>query len=383
MDHRELDDLWDYAVFRGTEPRYARVKQVKKPVERFAVLERPRALGFASPIVYTGQLSRETRRERLAKRPLAKSPFRVLDAPSVLNDYYLNVLDWSSEDIIALGLSDHLYLWNARTRSVQRLTGTSESNYVAGLAFSPEGLLAMGTSEGRVEIFDLDKKKIMDLPQRNCRVPSLAWGPGILSVGAKDGSIFNYDIRSGEHVSSFLHHTQEVCGLRWDGDMNYLASGSNDNNVCVWRNGCTRPRARLEKHTAAVRALAWCPWKKGVLATGGGTDDRTIRSWDVEKEVCLSSVDTGSQVCSLAFSEKYKEIISTHGYSDNSVGVWKFCTMRKIGVMEGHTDRVLYSALSPDGNVLATCAADENLNFWQLFESPTESKGSESSVSMR
>lgn len=374
MDHREIDDLWgsfwDGPGGGGIVPRYIRVRQGRAPGERFSIGKSTRAGGFPSPIIYTEQLNRETRRNRLCKRPLAKSPFRVLDAPSVINDYYLNLLDWTSKNVVALGLSNHLYLWSPVDHLVKCLESVPEDNYVSGISSSKEGILAVGTSEGKIGIYDTEKGLIMSLPQRNCRVSSISWGAGLVSAGAKDGSIFNYDIRSGEHVSSFLSHTGEVCGLKWDQDGVYLASGGNDNSVHAWRIGCTRPKASLNEHTAAVRAVDWCPWKKGVLATGGGSKDRCIKTWDIEKAVCVNSIDTGSQVCSILFSTKYKELISTHGYSNNSVCLWKFCTMRKVGEMNEHTDRVLYSALSPEGDVLATCAADENLNFWTLFEAP-------------
>ena len=34
---------------------------------------------------------------------------------------------------------------------------------------------------------------------------------------------------------------------------------------------------RLDAHRAAVKALAWCPWQRNLLASGGGTADRMIR----------------------------------------------------------------------------------------------------------
>lgn len=33
-----------------------------------------------------------------------------------------------------------------------------------------------------------------------------------------------------------------------------------------------------------------------------------------------------------------------------------------------HESRVLHSCLSPDGQTLATAAADESLKFWKIFE---------------
>lgn len=45
-----------------------------------------------------------------------------------------------------------------------------------------------------------------------------------------------------------------------------------------------------------AQALAWCPWQSSLLASGGGTADRNIRFWNANTGVCLSSVDTKSQV---------------------------------------------------------------------------------------
>lgn len=41
-----------------------------------------------------------------------------------------------------------------------------------------------------------------------------------------------------------------------------------------------QPIYSLNQHQAAVKALAWCPWQNHVLASGGGTADRTIRFWN-------------------------------------------------------------------------------------------------------
>lgn len=75
-------------------------------------------------------------------------------------------------------------------------------------------------------------------------------------------------------------HTQEVCGLRWSPDGRYLASGGNDNVVNVWE-ASGRNVHKYTSHTAAVKALAWCPWHASTLATGGGTDDRSIKLWNI------------------------------------------------------------------------------------------------------
>lgn len=75
---------------------------------------------------------------------------------------------------------------------------------------------------------------------------------------------------------------------------------------------------------------------------------------------------TGSQVCTLSFSKHQNELISTHGFSQNEVALWKTPNLRKIISLGGHSQRVLYQAQSPCGNYVVTGAGDETLRFWDL-----------------
>ena len=56
------------------------------------------------------------------------------------------------------------------------------------------------------------------------------------------------------------------------------------------------PLFKFNDHLAAVKAVAWSPHQNGLLASGGGTADRTIRYWNTLTGECLHTVDTGSQV---------------------------------------------------------------------------------------
>ena len=45
-----------------------------------------------------------------------------------------------------------------------------------------------------------------------------------------------------------------------------------------------------------AQALAWCPFQSNLLASGGGTADRCIKTWNTHTGAMLNSVDTKSQV---------------------------------------------------------------------------------------
>ena len=60
------------------------------------------------------------------------------------------------------------------------------------------------------------------------------------------------------------------------------------------------------------------------------------------------------KVCALLWSTEYRELISSHGFARNEVTIWKYPTMTKVAELLGHTERVLYMAMSPDGSVVVS-----------------------------
>lgn len=78
----------------------------------------------------------------------------------------------------------------------------------------------------------------------------------------------------------------------------------------------------------------------------------------VECLLKLLGLIVGSQVCNLAWSKNVNEIVSTHGYSQNQVVIWKYPSMTKLTTLTGHSTRVLYLATSPDGQTIVTGAGN-------------------------
>ena len=66
--------------------------------------------------------------------------------------------------------------------------------------------------------------------------------------------------------------------------------------LLVWNSSSPTPVLRYSDHSAAIKAITWSPHQHGILASGGGTADRTIRFWNTITGQPLQVVDTGSQV---------------------------------------------------------------------------------------
>lgn len=183
-------------------------------------------------------------------------------------------------------------------------------------------------------------------------------------------------------------------------------SGGNDNKVCIWSLGASTPSLELTAHQAAVKAMAWAPFQSNLLATGGGSADRTIKFHNTSTGALLNSVDAesqvlcvrwmicalssvtltvsavmfnltfhSSQVSALAWNPHDRELVSSHGYSKYDIKVWRYPTMAQIGQLTGHTQRILHMALSPDGTTVCSAAADESLRFYRCFAAPAAAPG--------
>ena len=175
---------------------------------------------------------------RRAPRKIPKVPFKVLDAPALQDDFYLNLVDWSSLNVLAVGLGSCVYLWSACTSRVTKLCDLStDSDTITSVSWSQRGHhLAVGTNRGYVQIWDAAKcSRTHVMTGHASRVGCLAWNGQSLSSGSRDRSIFQRDIRSSnDRIAKLQGHKQEVCGLKWSFDDQLLASGGNDNRLYVW-----------------------------------------------------------------------------------------------------------------------------------------------------
>lgn len=344
------------------------------------------------------RFSSAIRNADIINRKIPSQPSRILDAPDLVDDYYLNLISWSADNILAVALAHCVYLWNAGSGEIHHLTTIEgDDDYVTSVAWctipGQSKYLGIGTNSHKVQLWDTQASRLVrTLRGHSGRVASMAWNQNWLSSGGRDSMIIQHDVRSANHVvARYKAHEQEVCGLKWNEDGTSLASGGNENYLCIWDASITSrsrnntfssdvsPRLVLKQHKAAVKALDWCPFNRGLLASGGGTADRSIKLWNSNSGAMLKSIDTGSQVCSILWSKHQRELCSSHGFSENQLILWKYgnrSSLTKVKELTGHTHRILSLACSPDGSTVVSAAADESLRFWNIFGSAPSRRSS-------
>eukprot|EP00980_Cylindrotheca_fusiformis_P027088 scaffold18740_cov122-Cylindrotheca_fusiformis.AAC.1 len=51
-------------------------------------------------------------------RAIPEKASKILEVPGVIDDYYLNLISWSEDNILAVGLGSEVYLYNNLTEDV-------------------------------------------------------------------------------------------------------------------------------------------------------------------------------------------------------------------------------------------------------------------------
>ncbi|KAF2470610.1 WD40 repeat-like protein [Lindgomyces ingoldianus] len=228
-----------------------------------------------------------------------------------------------------------------------------------------------------------------------------------LLVGDEAGQVYLYSIEWPNQTDAALFgwngaltllarmtmHTQQICGLSWSIDGELFASGGND-NACylfetkkilqnqvatdslntlsvrydpnsdsIWSAPTNRgPVLSIEpgreKHkwelNAAVKAIAFCPWQRGLVAIGGGSNDRCIHFYHTVSGACLATIDCAAQVTSLIWSTTRREVAATFGFAQPehpfrvAVFAWPSCE-QIVAIPWYDENRALYAISFPGG----------------------------------
>lgn len=228
-----------------------------------------------------------------------------------------------------------------------------------------------------------------------------------LLVGDENGHVYYFAVEWPERWEVERHnwqgqmtllaritvHTQQICGLAWSPKGDLFATGGNDNLCCLFetrkvtKEKLPRSNARHREsseetlvnpesqirvpepepnhvkpgdekyrwvHGAAVKAIAFCPWQEGLVATGGGSNDKCIHFFHTTSGAALATISVSSQVTSLIWSTTRREIAATFGYAQPEhpirIAVFSWPDCRQVAAIPWAGEhRALYAIPYPGG----------------------------------
>lgn len=244
------------------------------------------------------------------------------------------------------------------------------SQQICGLAWSREGdYFATGANDNMCclfevkDIFRSSNQKFSHTPSRREPLQKTRHGlpkaPRISVVPALESKSLN---------ELHLDYVQALQGHIGSNDI----PGFRRKSVPGYENVLTIARGQEKHkwiHSAAIKAIAFCPWQRGLLATGGGSNDRAIHFYHTFSGACLATIDVQAQVTSLIWSTSRREIAATFGYAQPEhsyrIAVFSWPDCKQVVAIPWATEaRALFAISFPGGPNETSKQAGEGETWW-------------------
>lgn len=305
--------------------------------------------------------------------------------------------------MIAVALKNNIHAYRYNLDVVDNMMHLVR-NKITALCWNSSGTkLAIGTEMGEIYVSDINEsfqflwRRIDRSSRADHIIYYITWHSStdndndLLIYGTKTGDIVFVDVQNNRIVEVLTGvHDSIICKIKLSPDNQVMASGSNDNFVHMWdMRKRTQKLCTLVGHTSAVKAIDFCPWRKNLLLTGGGTCDRTLRLWDLNNinngvadvrsinrddnddnanAICLKTILVAAQITDVIWLPNSKHFISSHGLGFYGMICWKYPEMDKknAALFLGHTKRVSSISLSPKADKMVSGSEDESIRIWDV-----------------
>ncbi len=202
------------------------------------------------------------------------------------------------------------------------------------------------------------------LEGHNDQVWSVCFSPDgrFLATGSDDMTVRLWKVATGRRHQLLEGHNKAVQSVCFSPDGQFLASGSDDKTIGLWEVATGRQFRVLEGHRDKVWSVCFSPDGRSLAS---GLDDKTIRLWEVRTGRQLRVLEGHKwPVYSVCFSPDGRFLAT--GSNDMTVRLWEIETGRQLRRLEGHSNSVTGVCFSPDGRFLATGSDDKTVQLWNV-----------------
>jgi WD40 repeat protein len=277
-------------------------------------------------------------------------------------------------------------IWDLKTNKPARVF-PEQLEPVSNVEVSPDGQhCASATKEAFIRVWDINTglSRTFSDEQDNSGIRFLAYNRDgtLLAGGSDDGRIRIFDASNGKILARFLGHAQKIQGLAFSPDGTLLASSSDDSTIKLWQTTDWSFVRELDGHKSGVYQISFNPDGRFLIST---SDDKTARLWSVDtgKEV-VEPIKHDGPVWTADFSPN-GQLLATGG-EDSLVRFWSMSVSNNIPTLHKSTvlqisDGPVWSIAfnkSSDGLLLAIGGQDRlirvvNLTkFGELLSRPDE-----------
>ena len=241
---------------------------------------------------------------------------------------------------------------------------------ICGLAWSPDGdYFATGGNDNACCLFEV--RDILAAPEISLNrgpLQAMMIGFGIPHTLPSPGGSHTITGNLGRRLrDAFLPQEHQSFILPAD-DISFTKSKPPSSQHGVLEVGEGRQKHRWLL-SAAVKAIAFCPWQRGLLAIGGGSNDRAIHFYHTFSGACLATINVQAQVTSLIWSTSRREIAATLGYAQPEhpyrivIFSWPDCR-QVVAIPWASEMRALFAIPYPGGPNQSSRLMGEGVTWW-------------------
>ena len=235
---------------------------------------------------------------------------------------------------------------------------------VSFCAFSPDGKrLATFCNDAIIRVWWTSSLSSDPLLLDHDRLPkSMSFDPTsrLLASATQGGAVRIWNLATGTQRGPVLVHRANVEEVSFNEDGTLLATACADGAVHLWFCDTGKELTPPLPHQAPVNCVGFAP--NGRLYSG--SDDGTVRGWDVRSHAQKVNFSVGRSVLHLAFSPDGTRMAA--GCRDGDVHVRSLVTQGIVPSEFHHEQRVSTLSFSRDGGTLVTGSLDHTVRVWNL-----------------
>lgn len=167
-----------------------------------------------------------------------------------------------------------------------------------------------------------------------------------LATGSNDRTIRIWRVDDGQLVRTLAGHKSAIKVVAFSPNGDYLASGASDGEIKIWDWQTGQEVKALSGHTNQLTDLAWSPGGTKLASSGW---DRKVRIWDFTTGTELRSFTSESWVRTVAWSPDGRFVLS--GGDDLGLRVWQVDT-GELSAEFAVRDKIMYLSTAPEGSLV-------------------------------
>lgn len=277
-------------------------------------------------------------------------------------------LDLSSDgEMLAVGRTDSSVRLMRAEDGTERAVVRTGTDYPVLVSFSADdSVLLTGSFEPLVRLWRVSDASLLESVESHVGSTVLPnakiSASGIVATWLPVGTVKLWSASNGAALADLIGHTSRVISASFSPDGRFLATGALDQSIRLWQTDGGTLVWAIDGLDAPATAVEFTP-DGSAVAAGIGNEIHLLRVEDGSVTATLAGNSDGARA--ISFSPDGSVLLAISG--DGMARLWSPNDARLIASLDGFSTRIVRTAFSPDGSILAT-GTDGDLRLWHASE---------------